>query len=247
MLQVSVWSTCLSWKPQVYLFLDLKTESITSHHLSTNHCPGKKREFRFHPIKEAVMEEPADITPWLDQLDDTMKEKVLQLQKSRWDPAVLLLVLRPTRGHSWAPSGFTVGLLIIYWSISDVLSPCSNIIIVVVCYNNNYYYYVLCLLFAVTQRLSVRWCRRSWIWSWRWVFFKDHQHLLMLYCILCSALFCWFLLCSTGFSLCVLCSRRTSTRSKCLLWLPAWLNCLKIISEETSCQRRSLKSKTVCL
>ncbi|XP_062265557.1 integrator complex subunit 3 [Platichthys flesus] len=43
---------------------------------------GKKREFRFHPIKEAVMEEPADITPWLDQLDDTMKEKVLQLQKS---------------------------------------------------------------------------------------------------------------------------------------------------------------------
>ena len=48
-----------------------------------NHCAGKKREFRFHPIKEAVMEEPADITPWLDQLDDTMKEKVLQLQKSR--------------------------------------------------------------------------------------------------------------------------------------------------------------------
>uniref|UniRef100_A0A4W6DSM9 Integrator complex subunit 3 n=1 Tax=Lates calcarifer TaxID=8187 RepID=A0A4W6DSM9_LATCA len=43
---------------------------------------GKKREFRFHPIKEAVMEEPADITPWLDQLDDTMKEKVLQLQKT---------------------------------------------------------------------------------------------------------------------------------------------------------------------
>uniref|UniRef100_A0A672ZB37 Integrator complex subunit 3 n=1 Tax=Sphaeramia orbicularis TaxID=375764 RepID=A0A672ZB37_9TELE len=43
---------------------------------------GKKREFRFHPIKEAVMEEPADITPWLDQLDDTMKEKVLQVQKT---------------------------------------------------------------------------------------------------------------------------------------------------------------------
>ncbi|KAF6738193.1 Integrator complex subunit 3 [Oryzias melastigma] len=36
---------------------------------------GKKREFRFPPIKEAVVEEPADITPWLDQLDDTMKEK----------------------------------------------------------------------------------------------------------------------------------------------------------------------------
>uniref|UniRef100_A0A667Y1B9 Integrator complex subunit 3 n=1 Tax=Myripristis murdjan TaxID=586833 RepID=A0A667Y1B9_9TELE len=43
---------------------------------------GKKREFRFHPIKEAVLEEPADITPYLDQLDDTMKEKVLQLQKA---------------------------------------------------------------------------------------------------------------------------------------------------------------------
>ncbi|XP_069024802.1 integrator complex subunit 3 isoform X1 [Embiotoca jacksoni] len=43
---------------------------------------GKKREFRFHPIKEAIMEEPADITPWLDQLDDPMKEKVQQLQKT---------------------------------------------------------------------------------------------------------------------------------------------------------------------
>ena len=52
-------------------------------HNPAHHCAGKKREFRFHPIKEAVMEEPADITPWLDQLDDTMKEKVLQLQKSR--------------------------------------------------------------------------------------------------------------------------------------------------------------------
>ncbi len=51
--------------------------------LSTIHFAGKKREFRFHPIKEAVMEEPADITPWLDQLDDTMKEKVQQLQKTR--------------------------------------------------------------------------------------------------------------------------------------------------------------------
>lgn len=29
------------------------------------------------------MEEPADITPWLDQLDDTMKEKVQQIQKTR--------------------------------------------------------------------------------------------------------------------------------------------------------------------
>ncbi|XP_061598027.1 integrator complex subunit 3 [Cololabis saira] len=43
---------------------------------------GKKKEFRFQPIKEAVIEEPADITPWLDQLDDTMKDKVQQLQKT---------------------------------------------------------------------------------------------------------------------------------------------------------------------
>ncbi|CAB1320902.1 unnamed protein product [Coregonus sp. 'balchen'] len=42
---------------------------------------NKKREFRFHPIKEAIIEEPADITPYVDQLDDMMKEKVLQLQK----------------------------------------------------------------------------------------------------------------------------------------------------------------------
>lgn len=54
-----------------------------SDRLSTDCCAGKKREFRFHPIKEAVVEEPADITPWLDQLDDTMKEKVQQLQKTR--------------------------------------------------------------------------------------------------------------------------------------------------------------------
>ncbi|XP_061905249.1 integrator complex subunit 3 isoform X2 [Entelurus aequoreus] len=46
---------------------------------------GKKREFRFHPIREVVKEEPADITPWLDQLEDTMKDKVVQLQKSRSD------------------------------------------------------------------------------------------------------------------------------------------------------------------
>uniref|UniRef100_A0A8C7MAD2 Integrator complex subunit 3 n=1 Tax=Oncorhynchus kisutch TaxID=8019 RepID=A0A8C7MAD2_ONCKI len=48
-----------------------------------NNKGNKKREFRFHPIKEAVIEEPADITPFVDQLDDTMKEKVLQLQKGR--------------------------------------------------------------------------------------------------------------------------------------------------------------------
>ncbi|KAJ7307288.1 hypothetical protein JRQ81_009293, partial [Phrynocephalus forsythii] len=42
---------------------------------------GKKREFRFHPIKEAVVEEPVDITPFLDQLDESLKDKVLLLQK----------------------------------------------------------------------------------------------------------------------------------------------------------------------
>ncbi|XP_072346607.1 integrator complex subunit 3-like [Scyliorhinus torazame] len=42
---------------------------------------GKKREFRFHPIKEAIVEEPVDITPYLDQLDDALKEKVLLIQK----------------------------------------------------------------------------------------------------------------------------------------------------------------------
>lgn len=62
-------------------FLFDKLSVVVSPHLLTT--AGKKREFRFHPIKEAVMEEPADITPWLDQLDDTMKEKVQQIQKTR--------------------------------------------------------------------------------------------------------------------------------------------------------------------
>uniref|UniRef100_A0A672I815 Integrator complex subunit 3 n=1 Tax=Salarias fasciatus TaxID=181472 RepID=A0A672I815_SALFA len=43
---------------------------------------GKKREFRFQPVREAVLEEPVDISPWLDQLDDTMKDKVQQLHKT---------------------------------------------------------------------------------------------------------------------------------------------------------------------
>ncbi|XP_059206602.1 integrator complex subunit 3 isoform X1 [Centropristis striata] len=57
-------------------------EEVNSRGDGTGTGSGKKREFRFHPIKEAVVEEPADITPWLDQLDDTMKEKVQQLQKT---------------------------------------------------------------------------------------------------------------------------------------------------------------------
>ncbi|XP_015668829.1 integrator complex subunit 3 [Protobothrops mucrosquamatus] len=38
---------------------------------------GKKREFRFHPIKEAVV----DISPFLEQLDESLKDKILLLQK----------------------------------------------------------------------------------------------------------------------------------------------------------------------
>lgn len=56
--------------------------------LGSSFCPaplpaGKKREFRFHPIKETVVEEPVDITPYLDQLDESLRDKVLQLQKGR--------------------------------------------------------------------------------------------------------------------------------------------------------------------
>lgn len=49
----------------------------------TSFVAGKKREFRFHPIKETIVEEPVDITPFLDQLDESLKDKVLQLQKGR--------------------------------------------------------------------------------------------------------------------------------------------------------------------
>ncbi|XP_058863303.1 integrator complex subunit 3 [Acipenser ruthenus] len=57
------------------------TEAAFSDDEEELHNKGKKREFRFHPIKEAIIEEPADITPYVDQLDETLKEKVLQLQK----------------------------------------------------------------------------------------------------------------------------------------------------------------------
>ncbi|PIO25787.1 hypothetical protein AB205_0141670 [Aquarana catesbeiana] len=42
---------------------------------------GKKRDFRFHPIKETIIEEPADITPYLEQLEEPLREKVVSLQK----------------------------------------------------------------------------------------------------------------------------------------------------------------------
>uniref|UniRef100_A0A8C4T4C7 Integrator complex subunit 3 n=1 Tax=Erpetoichthys calabaricus TaxID=27687 RepID=A0A8C4T4C7_ERPCA len=57
------------------------TEAAFSDDEEELNSKGKKREFRFHPIKEAIVEEPADITPYVDQLDETLKEKVLQLQK----------------------------------------------------------------------------------------------------------------------------------------------------------------------
>lgn len=36
------------------------------------------------------MEEPVDITPYLDQLDESLRDKVLQLQKGRWAQPVRL-------------------------------------------------------------------------------------------------------------------------------------------------------------
>lgn len=40
------------------------------------------------------MEEPVDVTPYLDQLDESLRDKVLQLQKGRW-VQTLLLALGP--------------------------------------------------------------------------------------------------------------------------------------------------------
>uniref|UniRef100_A0A8C5QMU8 Integrator complex subunit 3 n=1 Tax=Leptobrachium leishanense TaxID=445787 RepID=A0A8C5QMU8_9ANUR len=68
---------------------EIKTEEPVSMEMENNldkdeeinSKAGKKREFRFHPIKEPIMEEPVDITPYLDQLDDPLKDKVLSLQK----------------------------------------------------------------------------------------------------------------------------------------------------------------------
>uniref|UniRef100_H3A5Q1 Integrator complex subunit 3 n=1 Tax=Latimeria chalumnae TaxID=7897 RepID=H3A5Q1_LATCH len=57
------------------------TEAAFSDDEEELNSKGKKREFRFHPIKEAIIEEPVDITPYLDQLDETLKEKLLQMQK----------------------------------------------------------------------------------------------------------------------------------------------------------------------
>ncbi|KAM8884511.1 integrator complex subunit 3 isoform X1 [Synchiropus splendidus] len=58
------------------------TEAAFSDDEEEVHSKGKKREFRFHPIREMSPGEPTDITPWLDQLDESTKSKVVQLQKS---------------------------------------------------------------------------------------------------------------------------------------------------------------------
>lgn len=65
---------------------------------------GKKREFRFHPIKETVVEEPVDVTPYLDQLDESLRDKVLQLQKGRWVESLPYL-----RGFSHGASCYIEG------------------------------------------------------------------------------------------------------------------------------------------
>lgn len=62
---------------------------------------GKKRDFRFHLIKEAVVDEPADITPWLHHLDEAMKEKVQQLQKTRWEQLLHLRLLAAGFVHKY--------------------------------------------------------------------------------------------------------------------------------------------------
>lgn len=70
---------------------------------------GKKREFRFHPIKETVVEEPVDITPYLDQLDESLRDKVLQLQKGRW---VQLKVQHHFPPHRHSVGGLSGRLLV---------------------------------------------------------------------------------------------------------------------------------------
>lgn len=54
---------------------------------------GKKREFKFQQLKETYIEEPADITPFVDQLDEALKERVLQLQKGRWDTWLITCIM----------------------------------------------------------------------------------------------------------------------------------------------------------
>lgn len=44
------------------------------------------------------MEEPVDVTPYLDQLDESLRDKVLQLQKGRWVQTLLPTTGGPARG-----------------------------------------------------------------------------------------------------------------------------------------------------
>ncbi|XP_067832119.1 integrator complex subunit 3 [Heptranchias perlo] len=97
---------------------------------------GKKREFRFHPIKEAIVEEPVDITPYLDQLDEALKEKVLLIQKGRYGDershrsVSEFLVFFKDRKISVGPRdgkrGFAVWFKLLQYSLFSFLSSRSR-------------------------------------------------------------------------------------------------------------------------
>jgi hypothetical protein len=53
------------------------------------------------------VEEPVDVTPYLDQLDESLRDKVLQLQKGRWVQTILP-PRRPSPGTSYYLDGVGV-------------------------------------------------------------------------------------------------------------------------------------------
>ncbi|XP_075922994.1 integrator complex subunit 3 isoform X3 [Petromyzon marinus] len=57
------------------------TEATFSDEEEEEKSKGKKVELRFRPIREAVSEEPLDVTLYLEQLDESLRDKVLALQK----------------------------------------------------------------------------------------------------------------------------------------------------------------------
>ncbi|CAJ0952713.1 unnamed protein product [Ranitomeya imitator] len=60
---------------------EVNSKSADNDGIGVSPPTGKKREFRFHPIKEPIVEEPVDITPYLEQLEEPLREKVIALQK----------------------------------------------------------------------------------------------------------------------------------------------------------------------
>ncbi|GAB1287775.1 Integrator complex subunit 3 [Apodemus speciosus] len=72
------WTTIYQIRTRVAMTMQRRPSVMNEEDLNSK---GKKREFRFHPIKETVVEEPVDVTPYLDQLDESLRDKVLQLQK----------------------------------------------------------------------------------------------------------------------------------------------------------------------